>query len=88
MKKYVRKWAKFEEGALGKWKKALPAAARRAELVKLVKKDSYATVIRRLLQLKNVTKDVATVKAAESDMAFLKKKFRSDKKTPYKKSAC
>lgn len=76
-KKYVRKWAKFEEGGLGGWKKTFPQAKRRAILEKLVKKDSYATTVRRLLQLRNVTKDKETVKKATSDMTYLKKKFRS-----------
>ena len=77
MAKPVRKWAKFKEGGLGGWSKGLSAAKRRAVLEKLVRKESYATVVRRLLQLKNVTKDSATVKAAASDMAYLKRKFRS-----------
>ena len=76
MVKKVVKWAKFEEGSLGGWKKAMPAAKRREILEKLVKKDSYATVVRRLLQLHNVTKDEETVKKAAADMAYLKKKFR------------
>jgi len=85
MAKKVRKWAKFEHGKLGGWKKALPAAKRRAMLEKLVKKDSYATVIRRLLQLKNVTKDKETVKKVISDMAYLKKKFRSVPSVHYRR---
>ena len=82
----TRKWAKFEEGALGGWKKDLPAIKRRAILSKLVKKDSYATVVRRLLQLHNVTKDKPTVKATSADMEFLKKKFKS--KPVVRKKAC
>ncbi|MBW2970266.1 hypothetical protein KY319_04040 [Candidatus Woesearchaeota archaeon] len=54
---HIRKWAHFEGGKLGGWTKKLPAAKRRQLLEKLVRKDSYATVIRRLLQLRNVTKD-------------------------------
>ncbi|HLF54126.1 MAG TPA: hypothetical protein VI612_00205 [Candidatus Nanoarchaeia archaeon] len=74
-KKYVRKWAKFKEGGLGGWSKSLPQSKRRAILEKLVKRDSYATVIRRLLQLRNVTKDEGTVMKASSDMLYLRKKF-------------
>jgi len=70
------KWAKFEHGKLGGWKKALPQTKRRSLLEKLVKKDSYATVIRRLLQLKNVTKDQETVKKATADMVYLRSKFK------------
>ena len=73
----VRKWAKFEKGELGGWKKSLAAKKRRAILEKMVRTDSYATTIRRLLQLKNVTKDAGTIKSAQSDMVYLKKKFRS-----------
>lgn len=76
MKKYIRKWAHFEGGKLGGWSKQLPQTKRRALLEKLVKKDGYATVIRRLLQLRNVTKDEETVQKATSDMAYLRKKFR------------
>ncbi len=76
MKKYVRKWAKFEPGKLGGWHKTLSQANRRNILEKLVKRDGYATVIRRLLQLRNVTKDQETVLKASGDMLFLRKKFK------------
>jgi hypothetical protein len=76
MKKYVRKWAHFESGKMGGWGKKLPQAQRRAILEKLVKRDSYATVIRRLLQLRNVTKDQETVLKASNDMIYLRKKFK------------
>jgi hypothetical protein len=77
MKKYVRKWAHFESGKMGGWSKSLPQAQRRAILEKLVKKDSYATVVRRLLQLRNVTKDQETILKASNDMLYLRKKFKS-----------
>jgi len=76
MKKYVRKWAHFESGKLGGWSKKLPQAERRKLLEKLVKRDGYAPVIRRLLQLRNVTKDQETVRKATADMAYLRKTFR------------
>jgi len=76
MKKYVRKWAHFESGKLGGWSKKLPQSKRREILEKLVKRDSYATVVRRLLQLRNVTKDQETLTKATSDMLYLKKKFK------------
>jgi hypothetical protein len=72
----VKKWAVFKHGALGGWKKALPAKERRRLLEKLVKDVGYATTIRKLLQLRNVTKDKETVKKATDDMAYLRKKFR------------
>ncbi len=73
----VKKWAKFK-GHLG-WHKDMPIAKRHKLLVTKVKKDSYATIIRRLLQLANITKDKATERIARADMAYLKKKFRSAK---------
>ncbi len=76
MKKYVRKWAHFESGKLGGWGKNVPQAERRVILEKLVKRDGYAPVIRRLLQLRNVTKDQQTVMKASADMVYLRKKFR------------
>jgi len=71
----VRKWAKFK-GHLG-WKKNMPQAERHALLERKVKQDGYATVIRKLLQLANVTKDAGTKKNARADMEYLRKKFRS-----------
>jgi len=83
----VRKWAQFKSGKLGGWSKKLLQTKRRALLVKLVKRDSYATVIRRLLQLRNVTKDKETVKKASSDMIYLRKKFR-DRPVRHKGRMC
>ena len=74
----VRKWAKFK-GHLG-WKKEMPEAKRHKLLVSKVKRDGYATIIRRLLQLANITKDKATRKEARADMAYLRAKFRSKPK--------
>ena len=70
------KWAHFESGKLGGWSKKLPQAKRRSLLEKLVKRDGYATAVRRLLQLRNVTKDNGTVTKSTSDMVYLRKKFR------------
>ena len=76
-KKYVRKWAHFESGKMGGWSKKRPQTKRREILEKLVRRDSYATVIRRLLQLRNVTKDQETVLKASNDMLYLRKKFKA-----------
>lgn len=76
MQTKTHKWAKFKSGALGGWHKDLSTSKRRLILVKLVKKDGYATVVRRLLQLRNVTKDTATVRAASDDMHFLRETFK------------
>jgi len=81
------KWAHIESGKLGGWSKKLLQTKRRNLLVKLVKRDSYATVIRRLLQLRNVTKDKETVKKASSDMIYLRKKFR-DRPVKHKGRLC
>ena len=76
-KKPVVKWAKVEKGALHGWKKDMPVAKRHALLDRLVKKDSYATTVRKLNQLRNVTKDQETKKIVKQDMDWLKKKYRS-----------
>ncbi len=86
-KKYVRKWAHFESGKLGGWSKSLPQTKRRRILEKLVKRDGYAPVIRRLLQLRNVTKDQETVMKASNDMLYLRKKFR-DRPVVHKGRMC
>ena len=72
----TRKWAKIEKGHLYGWKKAQSDARRHTILSSAVKKDSYATIVRRLNQLKNVTRDSGTKKIVTKDMLFLKKKFK------------
>ena len=74
--KYVRKWARFGTGFLRGWTKKLPDKTRLDLLKKMVKKESYATIVRRLNQLRNVTKDQETKKKATKDMAALKKIYR------------
>ena len=71
-----RKWAKITPGGLYGWKKTQTDSTRHAILNKAVKKDSYATIIRRLNQLRNVTKDRKTKKLMEKDMEYLKKKYK------------
>lgn len=77
MAKKPRKWAKVEAGGLYGWKKTLSDSARHSILNKAVKKDSYATIIRRLNQLRNITKDKMTKKLMEKDMAYLRKQHNS-----------
>lgn len=72
----MKKWAKIEKGHLYGWKKTQSNAKRRAVLSSAVKKDSYATIVRRLNQLKNVTRDIGTKKVVAKDMLFLKKRFK------------
>ena len=76
----IRKWAKVKAGGLYGWKKTQADSTRRAILNKAVKKDSYATIVRRLNQLRNITKDKETKKKMESDMAYLKERYRKVKK--------
>ncbi|MBW2994941.1 hypothetical protein KY312_01175 [Candidatus Woesearchaeota archaeon] len=71
-----RKWARIVPGHLYGWKKDQSDLTRRRILNKAVKKDSYATIVRRLNQLKNVTKDRQTKSIATKDMEYLKKKYR------------
>jgi len=70
------KWAKIVPGHLYGWHKELSDARRHTILSSAVRKDSYATIVRRLNQLRNLTKDRGTKAAAVKDMLFLKKKFK------------
>ena len=72
----VRKWAKVVPGHLYGWKKTQSDSTRHSILNKAVKKDSYATIIRRLNQLRNLTKDRETKSVIKKDMEYLKKKYR------------
>jgi hypothetical protein len=76
MARKPRKWAKIVPGHLYGWKKEQSDMLRHAILNKAVKKDSYATIIRRLNQLRNVTKDKETKLAVRKDMEYLKKKYK------------
>lgn len=64
-----------KEGALAGWSKDLPQTERLQILHRLVKKDGYATVIRRLNFLINIGQDPETDKAAKSDMAALQEEY-------------
>ena len=76
MPRKPRKWAKVEAGGLYGWKKTQSDSTRHTILNKAVKKDSYATIIRRLNQLRNITKDKETKETMEKDMEYLKKKYK------------
>ncbi len=71
-----RKWAKVVPGHLYGWHKGLSDARRHIILFGAVRKDSYATIVRRLNQLRNLTKDCGAKAVAVKDMLFLKKKFK------------
>jgi len=70
----VRKWAKIVKGHLYGWKKDSSDSTRHKILDIAVKKDGYATIVRRLNQLRNVTKDRSTKSIAGKDMKYLKDK--------------
>ena len=72
------KWAHFVPGALGTWTKDKSHIARKRLLNALVNKVGYATVIRRLNQLANVTQDYKTTKLARKDMLSLMKQHRPE----------
>ena len=76
MPKKPRKWAKIVPGHLYGWKKDQSDSTRHRILNNAVKKDSYATIVRRLNQLKNVTKDRETKSIVKKDMGYLKKKYK------------
>ncbi len=76
MAKKPKKWAKVVPGHLYGWSKTQSDARRHATLNVAVKKDSYATIVRRLNQLRNLTKDIGTKTIVKKDMAYLKEKYR------------
>jgi hypothetical protein len=76
MPKKPGKWAKIVPGHLYGWKKDQSDTRRHAILNKAVKKDSYATITRRLNQLRNVTKDRETKRIVQKDMEYLKQKCK------------
>jgi hypothetical protein len=67
---------KIQPGKLKGWKKSLPAGRRRSILNGLVRSDGYATVIRRLNALRNISKDPGTDRAVNADIKYLQKKHR------------
>ncbi len=71
------RWAKIEPGALGGWSKDMSEKARREILRGIVQRESYASVVRRLNQLANLTTDARTKRTARADMKWLKQTYRS-----------
>lgn len=64
-----------KEGGLAGWTKDMPQKDRLTILHRLVRKDGYATVIRRLNFLINIGQDPATDRAAKSDMDALQEYY-------------
>jgi len=78
-----KQWSpKVKEGALMGWSKDKPANVRRSILKKVIKKSDYATVIRRLNWLRNISTDKATDAAAISDMKYLQKQHKQAYASP------
>jgi len=73
-----KKWSKsidVNEGALQGWQKAEPQKKRLRILRRVVREDGYATTIRRLNFLRNISNDPGTDRAAKSDMLALQKEY-------------
>ena len=60
------------------WHAWLPAHERRRILRGHVRVVGYATVIRQLNALRNVTKDRETRRALKMDMAYLRRRYRPE----------
>lgn len=60
-------------GALGGWKKDMSDRSRHEILKRLTRKDTCATVIRRLVLLRNISADPATDRVAKADQTWLRK---------------
>lgn len=78
-----KKWFVARPGALGGWTKWMLAENRRRILRRLVRNHGYATVIRRLVALKNVSVDRETDRAAEADIAYLQKRRRAQRRSEF-----
>lgn len=69
----VRKWAKFGSGYLPGWSKHRTPGQRRAALERLTAREGCVRVIRKLTQLRNVTRDHPTAAKAKADARWLHK---------------
>lgn len=70
----LKNWSKavdIKKGGLAGWSKDLPHAKRMTILHQLVRKNGYATIIRRLNFLINLGTDKETDKIAKADMTEL-----------------
>jgi len=78
-KSVKKKWSKgidVEEGALQGWQKTQPQKKRLRILRGVVREDGYATTIRRLNYLRNISDDPGTDRAAKADMVALQSEYR------------
>ena len=67
---------RLKRGGLMGWKKSQKASTRHGHLRKVVKKDGYATAVRRLVALENLSRDPGTDKAAHADVKWLQRTYR------------
>lgn len=58
------------------WSKDKSDKYRHSVLSCIVNRDGYATAVRKMVSLSNVTKDSATERKARKDYKWLKKKYR------------
>jgi hypothetical protein len=73
-----KKWSKgidVKEGALQGWQKTQPQKKRLQILHRVIRDDGYATTIRRLNYLRNISNDPGTDRAAKADMVALQSEF-------------
>lgn len=70
-----KRWFK-PMGKLYGWTKDGSVSARREALGKSVRHDGYATTVRRLNALRNVSTDRKTDRVAKEDMNWLKRRYR------------
>ncbi len=73
-----KQWYEPREGALRGWQACLPASERRRILRRIVRREGYATAIRRLNSLRNVSTNRETDHAAKMDMEYLRRKYRPE----------
>ena len=73
-----RRWSpKVKKGGLSGWGKYKSDRSRHEALNKHVKSDGYATIMRRLNWLKNVTADTETKARAKEDIKYLQQRYRA-----------
>lgn len=69
---------RLRPGFLRGWKKSQSAGTRHRILAKLIRRDSYATISRRLTALKNVSPDRGTDRAVNADLNWMREKYREE----------
>ena len=73
-----KQWFEPKEGALRGWQASMPATERRRILRGIVRREGYATAVRRLNALRNVSTNREADHAAKMDMEYLRRKYRPE----------